>query len=148
MKWIAIFWGAPLAILGLWYGLSYYDLNFGIFMLRRDFHDMVFRLYGETLGMPPQAIPPLIAKAIVVDTLIVFFLFGLRHRRRIAAWLGSKRLWTFGTQPRASEDSLSSAPWRMKLAAAESIRSARFVRDTSISSNARSAATVDSRSSQ
>jgi hypothetical protein len=36
----------------------------------------------------------------------------------------------------------------MKLAAAESIRSARLARETSISSSARSAATVESRSSQ
>jgi hypothetical protein len=36
----------------------------------------------------------------------------------------------------------------MKAAAAESIRSSLFFRDTSIEINARSAATVDSRSSQ
>src|SRR5690606_15948831 len=44
--------------------------------------------------------------------------------------------------------SRSNTPCRMKAAAAESIRVSRFFRDTSISSSARSAATVESLSSQ
>ena len=48
MKWFLILWAGPIALLGSWYGLSYYDMNFGIFMLTRDAHDLVFRSYGQT----------------------------------------------------------------------------------------------------
>lgn len=110
MKSILMFWGAPLAMLGLWYGLSYYDINFGFFMLRREFHDLVFQTYGDVLGLAPEVIPPLVAKAIVLDTAVVFCLVGLRNHRAIAAWWRDRRLSAIAAQPRASKDSLSNAP--------------------------------------
>jgi hypothetical protein len=112
MKWLLIFWGGPVSLLAGWYGLSYYDMSFGIFMLTREAHDLVFRVYGHILGIPPETIPPLVARAMIVDTLIVFGLVALRNWRLMAAWYRRR----FGTpqsseaRSLASEANLSSAP--------------------------------------
>ena len=68
MKWFLIFWATPLVFLGAWYGLSYNDVSFGFFMLTRETHDLVFKVYGSILGIAPERIPPLVARALVVDT--------------------------------------------------------------------------------
>ncbi len=47
MKTLLLLWALPITILGAWYGLSYYDMSFGIFMLTRDAHDLVFQIYGN-----------------------------------------------------------------------------------------------------
>ncbi|CAN7291763.1 hypothetical protein HW571_03450 [Agrobacterium genomosp. 3] len=105
MKWFLILWAGPVALLGSWYWLSYYDMSFGFYMLTRQTHDLVFQIYGNILGLPPESLPPLVARAIVVDSLIVFAILAFRKRKQIAAW------WT-GRQStaRASAESLSSAP--------------------------------------
>lgn len=108
MKWFLILWAGPIALIGGWYGLSYYDMSFGVFMLTRDAHDLVFRIYGHILGIPPESIPPLVLRAIIVDSLLVFAILAFRRRKKIAAWWQARR------QPSpaalSSEDSLSSAP--------------------------------------
>lgn len=108
MKWFLILWAGPIALIGGWYGLSYYDMSFGVFMLTRDAHDLVFRIYGHILGIPPESIPPLVLRAIIVDSLLVFAILAFRRRKKIAAWWQARR------QPSpaalASDDSLSSAP--------------------------------------
>ncbi|KQS93838.1 MULTISPECIES: DUF6105 family protein [unclassified Rhizobium] len=86
MKWFLILWACPVLLLTGWYGLSYYDMNFGIFMLTRQAHDLVFAVYGHVLGLPPESIPPLVARAIAVDSLIVFAIIAFRKRRQIRAW--------------------------------------------------------------
>ncbi|MDA5632684.1 MULTISPECIES: DUF6105 family protein [Rhizobium/Agrobacterium group] len=105
MKWFLILWAGPVALLGSWYWLSYYDMSFGFYMLTRQTHDLVFQIYGNILGLPPESLPPLVARAIVVDSLIVFAILAFRKRKQIVAW------WT-GRQStaRASAESLSSAP--------------------------------------
>lgn len=105
MKWFLILWAGPVALLGSWYWLSYYDVSFGFYMLTRQTHDLVFQIYGNILGLPPESLPPLVARAILVDSLIVFAILAFRKRKQIAAW------WT-GRQStaRASAESLSSAP--------------------------------------
>lgn len=105
MKWFLILWAGPVALLGSWYWLSYYDMSFGFYMLTRQTHDLVFQIYGNILGLPPESLPPLVARAIVVDSLIVFAILAFRKRKQITAW------WT-GRQStaRASAESLSSAP--------------------------------------
>ena len=108
MKWFLILWAGPIALLGSWYGLSYYDMNFGIFMLTRDAHDLVFQIYGHILGIAPESIPPLVARAIVVDSLIVFALIAFRRRRQIVAWWQARR--QASPAVLASDESLSSAP--------------------------------------
>lgn len=110
MKWFLILWATPIALLGSWYSLSYYDMSFGVFMLTRDAHDLVFRIYGHVLGMPPESIPPLVARAIVVDSLLVFAIIAFRRRKRIMAWWNTRQEKVSSGQDRPSADSLSSAP--------------------------------------
>ncbi|EGP57265.1 hypothetical protein Agau_C201522 [Agrobacterium tumefaciens F2] len=105
MKWFLILWAGPVALLGSWYWLSYYDMSFGFYMLTRETHDLVFQVYGNILGLPPESLPPLVARAIAVDSLIVFAILAFRRRKQIAAW------WRGGQSvARASAESLSSAP--------------------------------------
>ncbi|MCF3641400.1 DUF6105 family protein [Rhizobium sp. TRM95111] len=110
MKWLLILWALPVTLLAGWYGLSYYDMSFGFFMLTRESHDLVFRIYGHILGIPPETIPPLVARAIVVDSLIVFAIIGWRQRAAIAAWWQARRARAQSSAGLASEESLSSAP--------------------------------------
>jgi hypothetical protein len=108
MKWFLIFWAGPIALLGSWYGLSYYDMNFGIFMLTRDAHDLVFQIYGHILGIPPEDLPPLVMRAIVFDSFLVFALLAFRRRRQIRTWWQARR--QSAPAALASDESLSSAP--------------------------------------
>lgn len=107
MKWFLFLWAMPVALLGGWYGLSYYDMSFGFFMLTRDAHDLVFQIYGHILGIPPEDLPPLVARAIVFDSFLVLALMAFRRRRRIAAWWQARRQ---ASEALASDESLSSAP--------------------------------------
>ena len=83
MKWFLILWAGPIALLGSWYGLSYYDMSFGIFMLTRDAHDLVFQIYGNILGIPPEDLPLLVLRAIIFDSFLVFALIAFRRRKQI-----------------------------------------------------------------
>ncbi len=109
MKWFLILWGGPILLLGSWYGLSYNDLSFGFFMLTRETHDLVFQVYSGVLGIPAEDLPPLVARAIVVDSLIVFAIIAFRRRRRIAAWWRTRQERS-ASSSLPSEESLSSAP--------------------------------------
>jgi hypothetical protein len=91
MRYILIFWGLPMGLFWGWYGLSYYDINFGYVFLSRVAHDFAFRFYGAILGVDPAIIPPLVAKACVVDTAIIFGIFGFRRRRQIMAWWAERK---------------------------------------------------------
>jgi len=111
MKVFLVLWALPILLLGSWYGLSYNDMNFGIFMLTRQAHDLVFAVYGNALGLPPETIPPLVARAIVVDSTVVFSIIGFRRRRKIAAWWRNRQSASSAESailPNA--ESLSSAP--------------------------------------
>ena len=59
MKWLLFLWAGPVALLFGWYFLSLNDLSFGIFMLTREAHDLVFRIYGNILGIDPALLPPM-----------------------------------------------------------------------------------------
>ncbi len=109
MKWFLILWGGPIVLLGGWYGLSYHDMNFGFFMLTRQTHDLVFEVYSNALGIPAEDIPPLVMRAIAVDSLIVFAIIGFRRRKKIAAWWANRQS-SRASRLLASEESLSSAP--------------------------------------
>lgn len=117
MKWLLIFWAAPIAFLFSWYGLSYYDINFGYAILSRDLHDLVFSIYGNMLGVDPAAVPGLVLKAIVVDTALVFALVWLRVKRKtVGSLFRSLYARIRGEKPQPSGEvrdnaaSLSSAP--------------------------------------
>lgn len=79
MKWVLIFWAGPVGFLFGWYGLSYYDVNLGTAFFSREMHDTVFAVYGNILGMEPDAIPPLVLKAIIVDTFLIAGIIWLKR---------------------------------------------------------------------
>lgn len=110
MKWILFLWALPLALLGSWYYLSYYDLNFGYLMLSRPMHDLVFQIYGNVLGIPPADIPPLVLKAVCIDSLILFAIFAFKRRKSIRAWWTTRQKSSSGNAALAMDDNLSSAP--------------------------------------
>ncbi len=105
MKWFLILWACPVAALAAWYWLSYNDISFGIYMLTRQTHDLVFEVYGGILGVSPESLPPLVARAIAVDSLVVLAIIAVRKRRQIAAWWRGRQ-----SAARARAESLSNAP--------------------------------------
>lgn len=109
MKLFILLWAAPVCLLTSWYSLSYYDMSFGIFMLTRQAHDLVFDIYGSVLGIPPETIPPLVARAIAFDSLVVLAIVAYRKRRQITAWWQARQ----SSSPAvdlASAESLSKTP--------------------------------------
>lgn len=110
MKWVLFFWALPLVILGSWYTLSYYDINFGYLILSRQMHDLVFQVYGNILGLPPDDIPPLVLKAIIIDTLLLIAIMSFRRRKAILAWWRGRQSSKAPAASLAIDDSLSSAP--------------------------------------
>ena len=110
MKWVLFFWALPLVILGSWYTLSYYDINFGYAILSRPMHDLVFQIYGNVLGIPPDSIPPLVLKAVIVDSALLFAIMIFRRRKAIMAWWARRQSSTASEASLAMDDSLSSAP--------------------------------------
>ncbi|MEQ8306014.1 MAG: DUF6105 family protein [Hoeflea sp.] len=103
MKVFLVLWVTPIVLLGSWYGLSYYDMNFGWRILSRDLHDLVFLIYGDLLGMRPEAIPPLVLKAIILDTFLVLGLIMLKRRRK-QIWATLKRWAGRGDQAERGAD--------------------------------------------
>lgn len=71
MRLLLILWFAPLALMGVWYGLSANDLNFGTVIFSRPLHDEVMRVYSGMLGVPASDIPGIVGKALVLDSVIV-----------------------------------------------------------------------------
>ncbi|MBO6902566.1 MAG: hypothetical protein JJ864_14585 [Rhizobiaceae bacterium] len=96
MRYILLFWATPLGLLWGWFFLSYYDWNFGLLFLSREFHDFAFQIYGNMLGIEPTTIPVLVAKACVLDTAIILAIFAVRRRRQIIAWISDRRQRYFG----------------------------------------------------
>lgn len=91
MRYILVFWGLPMGLFWGWFALSYHDMHFGMLFLSRAVHDYAFAVYGHILGIDPSTIPPLVAKACVVDTAIIFGIFGFRRRREIGDWVRAQR---------------------------------------------------------
>lgn len=91
MRYILLFWALPMGLFWSWYGLSFHDLNFGMLFFSRMLHDEVFRLYGDILGLDPSILPGMVARACVVDTVLIFGILAFRRRKAIAAWLRDRR---------------------------------------------------------
>lgn len=91
MRAFLVLWALPVSFLALWYGLSANDLHFGIGFFSRQTHDLVFSIYGDALGIAPETIPPLVAKAVVVDTGLVLAFVAFRRRRQIGAFVRARR---------------------------------------------------------
>jgi hypothetical protein len=86
MRKLLILWVAPISFLIGWYLLASNDVSFGMWFFSREMHDLTFALYGETLGIDPESIPPLVARALVIDTALVLAIFAFRRRKTIANW--------------------------------------------------------------
>ena len=82
MRILLVLWFFPIVLLGTWYGLSANDWHMGTRIFSRELHDLVFGLYGKLLGMEPEALPPLVAKAVFVDSLIVLAIAAFRWRAK------------------------------------------------------------------
>ena len=91
MRSILYFWAAPMGIFWGWFYLSANDMSFGYTMLTRKMHDFAFQMYGSILGIDPQTIPGLVARACVFDTIFIFAILAFRRRKPIMAWLRSFR---------------------------------------------------------
>ncbi len=91
MIYIFTIWAIPLVLFWGWYFLSYYDINFGYLLLSKQGNDMVFQIYGQILGMDPKVLPWLVAKACILDTLIILAIWAFRRRKKISAWWRERR---------------------------------------------------------
>ncbi|MBX3580947.1 MAG: hypothetical protein KF810_03505 [Rhizobiaceae bacterium] len=102
MRWVFVAWAVPMGLFWGWYFLSYYDMNFGYVMLTRDVHDILFQLYGNALGIDPTSIPPLVARACILDTFLILGIWAFRRRKSIGTWLRAKRERYAGAEPSPS----------------------------------------------
>lgn len=91
MRYLIALWLAPLLLFWSWFGLSYYNMNFGYVLLTRQAHDLIFELYGEVLGIDPTIIPGMIVKACIFDSFLLAGILAFRRRRRIGEWLKAQR---------------------------------------------------------
>lgn len=109
MRWILAAWSLPLVVFWGWYFLSAYNLHFGYVMLTRDVHDIVFEIYGETLGIDPASLPGLVARACILDTVLLFTILAFRRRAALSGWLKSlRRRYSDGISPGVAMISVAS----------------------------------------
>ncbi len=109
MRYVLLAWGLPLAIFWGWFGLSYFDMNFGFLMLSRKVHDIYFQIFGQISGLDPATIPWLAFKACVTDTFILLGIWAFRRRREIRAWVMRMRERYSGAAPASEPESAPSA---------------------------------------
>lgn len=102
MRWFITLWALPMAIFWGWYFLSLNDVNFGYVMMTRQFHDLFFGLYGEMLGVDPAGIPPLVAKACLVDSALLLAIWAFRRRHSLLARGRELRRRYFNAEPSPS----------------------------------------------
>ena len=87
MRFVLILWALPLGLFWSWYFLSANDINFGFVFLTQEVNELVFRLYGQVLGIDPETIPPLVAKACLLDSLLILAILAFRRRKILIARL-------------------------------------------------------------
>jgi Family of unknown function (DUF6105) len=90
MRYVIILWVAPLLLFWGWFGLSFYDINFGYVILSRQLHDLVFKLYGEILGIDPDTIPLLLVRTCIFDAFLLGAILAFRRRRQIGNWMRTR----------------------------------------------------------
>lgn len=101
MRYLFWLWLTPLTLFWGWFGLSYYNVSFGLTMFSRELHDLVFNIYGSLLGVEPTAIPMMFLQACIFDTILIFGIIAFRKRRAIRAWWAGRRQ---TAEPEMSED--------------------------------------------
>ena len=82
MRTLLTLWLVPMGLMGIWYGLSVNDWNFGTRIFSREMHDMVFRIYGNILGFHPDEVPALLTKAIIFDVALIAVIIAYRMRKK------------------------------------------------------------------
>ena len=102
MKWVFAAWALPMGIFWGWFFLSANDMNFGYIMLTRQVHDLFFQLYGDAIGIDPKTIPPMVAKACILDTFLIMGIWAFRRRVSLAAWFRAKWQRYTGVEPSPS----------------------------------------------
>lgn len=90
MRLFLILWLTPISFIALWYGLSAHDLSFGMRVFSRETHDVVFAIYSQALGVEPEALPPLLLRALIIDTVLVLAILGYRKRAVLVPWVRAK----------------------------------------------------------
>ncbi|MEO1745766.1 MAG: DUF6105 family protein, partial [Pseudomonadota bacterium] len=110
MRYIFWFWFVPMALLWSWLGLSYYDISFGMAFLSRDAFDFVFDVYSSILGIERDVIIGLLIRACIVDTGLIFLIYGFRRRKDIRAWWANRQARRAGTANEAVQDMPSVIP--------------------------------------
>lgn len=91
MRYLFWLWFMPLSLFWGWFGLSYYDMNFGTVFLSRELHDLVFAIYGHLLDIDPATIPGLFLRACIFDSFLIFGIVAFRKRRQIREWWAKRR---------------------------------------------------------
>lgn len=86
MRYLLLFWALPMGLFWGWYYLSYHDVNFGLLFLSRAVHDYAFGFYADILGIDAATIGPMVLRACIVDTILIFAIIAFRRRRQIMAW--------------------------------------------------------------
>ncbi len=102
MRWVIAAWALPMGIFWGWYFLSLYDINFGYIMLTKEVHDLFFQLYGDAIGIDPKTIPPVVAKACILDTFLILGIWAFRRRVPLTGWLRAKWQRYSGVHPSPS----------------------------------------------
>lgn len=106
MRWLLSLWFLPIGFLVLWLTLASNDWSLGLHFFSRDMYDTVFRVYAKVLGVQPETLPPLVVRALILDSLIVLTLYALRRRKAIVGFLRER----YASRNSVSLDSLSKAP--------------------------------------
>jgi len=108
MRVILILWAIPIILFWGWYGLSANNLHFGVFFLERQFHDLMFNIYSNILGVPAEDIPGWFAWIFFIDTLIILAIAALRWYKhwlpQIINWIKAKT--GFGREERDFAEAL------------------------------------------
>lgn len=108
MRWFLGLWFVPLGMFWGWHFASKADV--GLVFFTRQVHDQTYGIYGHLLGIDPAIIPGMVAKACVIDSLIVGAIYAFARRKRIVAWIRERRAAAPHEPLVPSEASLSSAP--------------------------------------
>ena len=98
MRYLLALWFIPLALFWGWYGLSAHDIDLGTIYLSRGFHDHMFMIYGNMLGVSPSVVPGMIAAAFAVDSAILLVIAAVAWRK---SWMPQLSAWVSGITSRA-----------------------------------------------
>jgi hypothetical protein len=86
MRYFILFWLLPVGFLVTWLQLSANDMSFGMMFFSREMYDLVFGIYGDILGIDPAILPPMIYKALALDTVLIGAIVAFRRRKAIIEW--------------------------------------------------------------